>query len=99
MKIEAFGVEQWMNEWETKCAYNVAETCVESITVKELLELAGVSEQKMTADLLDKKLTYGWIEGSTKVRELIAQKTFSQRMAASVRTCWCMKRWWNPVIM
>lgn len=72
MKIEAFGVEQWMNEWETKCAYNVAETCVESITVKELLELAGVSEQKMTADLLDKKLTYGWIEGSTKVRELIA---------------------------
>ena len=72
MKIEAFGVEQWMNEWETKCAYNVAETCVESVTVKELLELAGVSEQKMTADLLDKKLTYGWIEGSAKVRELIA---------------------------
>ena len=40
MKIETFGVEQWMNAWETKCAYNVAETCVESLTVAELLEMA-----------------------------------------------------------
>ena len=72
MKIEAFGVEQWMNEWETKCAYNVAETCVESITVEELLQMAGVAPEKMTQDLMAKKLTYGWIEGSTKVRELIA---------------------------
>ena len=46
MKIQVFGVEQWMNEWETKCAYNVAETCVESITVKELLEMAGVTPEK-----------------------------------------------------
>lgn len=73
MKIEAFGVEQWMNEWETKCSL---QRCGNlrgvHYRVKELLELAGVSEQKMTADLLDKKLTYGWIEGSAKVRELIA---------------------------
>ncbi len=30
MKIRPFGVEQWMNEWETRCEYNLAETCVES---------------------------------------------------------------------
>lgn len=37
MKIEAFGVEQWMNEWETKCAYNVAETCVSPLRLKNFL--------------------------------------------------------------
>ena len=72
MKIETFGVEQWMNAWETKCTWNVAETCVESVTVEELLDMAGVSPEQMARDLSAKKLTYGWIEGSQKVRELIA---------------------------
>ena len=26
MEIKDFEVEQWMNLWETKCTYNVAET-------------------------------------------------------------------------
>ena len=65
MKIEAFGVEQWMNAWETKCTYNVAETCVESITVEELLKMAGVTPEQMTNDLLGKKLTYGWIKAAS----------------------------------
>ena len=85
MKIKVFGVEQWMNEWETKCAYNVAETCVESITVKELLQMAGVTPEQMTQDLMSKKLTYGWIEGSTKVRELIAG-LYQKQSAANVLT-------------
>ena len=90
MKIKVFGVEQWMNEWETKCAYNVAETCVESITVKELLQMAGMTPEKMTADLMDKKLTYGWIEGSTKVRELIAGLYQKQSVENVVTTHGCI---------
>ena len=90
MKIEVFGVEQWMNEWETKCAYNVAETCVESITVKELLQMAGVTPEQMTQDLMSKKLTYGWIEGSTKVRELIAGLYQKQSAANVVTTHGCI---------
>ena len=31
MKIDTFGVEMWMNELETKCAFNLAETCVEGV--------------------------------------------------------------------
>jgi hypothetical protein len=38
MKIKAFVVEIWMNEYENKCLYNLAETCVESITFEELLD-------------------------------------------------------------
>ena len=90
MKIEVFGVEQWMNEWETKCAYNVAETCVESITVKELLQMAGVTPDQMTQDLMSKKLTYGWIEGSAKVRELIAGLYQKQSAANVVTTHGCI---------
>ena len=90
MKIKVFGVEQWMNEWETKCAYNVAETCVESITVKELLQMAGVTPEQITQDLMSKKLTYGWIEGSTKVRELIAGLYQKQSAANVVTTHGCI---------
>ena len=90
MKIEVFGVEQWMNEWETKCAYNVAETCVESITVKELLQMAGVTPEQMTQDLMSKKLTYGWLEGSSKVSELIAGLYQKQSAANVVTTHGCI---------
>jgi hypothetical protein len=30
MKIAPFAVEQWMKAYETKCRYNLAETCVDS---------------------------------------------------------------------
>ena len=71
MKIRDFGVEMWMNAYENDCTYNLAETCVESLTVGELLNLAGCREQAV-ADLLNMKLTYGAIEGSERLRALIA---------------------------
>lgn len=35
MKIKDFGVEQWMNEYETKAKYNLGETCVSSLSIRE----------------------------------------------------------------
>ena len=43
MFIEPFQVEIWMNEWETRCTHNLAETCVASITVETLLCLLYTS--------------------------------------------------------
>jgi aspartate/methionine/tyrosine aminotransferase len=71
MRIRPFGVEIWMNEFETRCAYNLAETCVDSLTVAELLELAGQPDEAITR-LLPLKLTYGAIEGSARLRAAIA---------------------------
>ena len=71
MKIKDFGVEMWMNTYENDCTYNLAETCVESLTVEQLLELGGCREQAV-ADILGMKLTYGAIEGSPRLRMLIA---------------------------
>ena len=71
MFIEPFKVEIWMNEWETRCTYNLAETCVASITIQELLSLSGLNESALS-DLLPMKLTYGDIEGSSRLRAAIA---------------------------
>jgi len=71
MRIKPFGVEQWMNEYENHCTYNLAETCVESLTVEELLALTG-HQGTLMAELLPMKLTYGAIEGSDRLRSAIA---------------------------
>lgn len=73
MKIDVFGVERWMDLYENHCRYNLAETCVESLTVTQLLALAGKSEQQLLADLLPMKLTYGAITGSVNLRTQVAK--------------------------
>ena len=64
MKIKDFAVEQWMNEWETKCRYNVAETCTYSVTLDQLFEICGGSRDEFMADFAARRLTYGDIEGN-----------------------------------
>lgn len=72
MKIKDFGVEIWMNLYENNCVYNLAETCVESLKVGELLEMAGLTES-FYYELCNMKLTYGAIEGSLELREEICK--------------------------
>lgn len=71
MKIREFGVETWMNRHETQCRLNLAETCVESLSVAELLALCG-RPNAVLDELLPIKLTYGAIEGSARLRRAIA---------------------------
>ncbi len=71
MKIEPFGVEIWMNAYETTCAFNLAETCVHSLTIAELMALAGRNDRDLQA-LLPMQMTYGAIEGSHRLRTAIA---------------------------
>lgn len=71
MKIRPFGVEQWMNEYETRCEHNLAETCVESLTLAELADLTGHGDN--LAELLAPlRMTYGAIEGSNRLRSAVA---------------------------
>ena len=71
MRIEPFGVEQWMNKWETRCDLNLAETCVASLTLAELMQIAGET-QSMPSDLAEMKMTYGAITGSDGLRRAVA---------------------------
>lgn len=70
MKIRDFGVEIWMNEYENQCAFNLAETCVASLTIDELLRITGRNDTALS-ELLPMKLTYGAIDGSDRLRDSI----------------------------
>ena len=72
MRIQDFGVEIWMNRWETSCRYNLAETCVDSVTVEELLAIAGMAPDALIDELLPMRLSYGAITGSERLRTAIA---------------------------
>lgn len=72
MKIATFKVERWMNEYEESCKYNLAETCVDSLTIKEVLELSGENVEQYMMNLADTRLTYGHIFGSPELLEGIA---------------------------
>ena len=71
MKIEPFGVEQWMNAWETRATLNLAETCVDSLTLADLMQITGAT-QSTPADLAAMKMTYGAIRGSDRLRAAVA---------------------------
>lgn len=85
MKIEPFGVEQWMNKWENHCTFNLAETCVASLTLAELMQMAGTTQQ-MPSDLAAMKMTYGAIRGSDGLRAAVAG-LFAAQTAENVLIC------------
>ncbi|MBR1456741.1 MAG: aminotransferase [Oscillospiraceae bacterium] len=63
MNIKPFKVEEWMNAYEVGAKYNIAETCVDSISLDELWALSGVDGQAFWEELCSHRLTYGYIEG------------------------------------
>ncbi len=70
MKIDEFGVERWMDLYENRCKWNLAETCVASMTVEELVTLA--EKQDFDKDLRAMRLTYGAINGTERLRTAVA---------------------------
>ena len=64
MKIAPFAVEEWMNQYETKASCNIAETCVDSVSLDELLALCGEPRQAFLDRLCARQLTYGDIVGA-----------------------------------
>ncbi|WP_395019026.1 aminotransferase [Dongia sp.] len=85
MEIRPFGVEMWMNEFETRCELNLAETCVDSITLGELLDMAGRRESLLD-ELLPMRLGYGDIEGSPRLRDAIAS-LYAKQARQNVLVC------------
>lgn len=68
MKIKPFAVEEWMNAWEVGAKYNIAETCVDSISMNELFELTGEDKTEFLNRLCARRLSYGDIEGLPEFR-------------------------------
>lgn len=69
MKIKPFKVEEWMNAYETGARYNIAETCVDSVSLEELFALTGESKEAFWNAFSSRRLTYGYIEGNPAFKE------------------------------
>ncbi|MGN0659957.1 MAG: aminotransferase [Emergencia sp.] len=72
MKIRTFKVERWMNEYENDAVYNLAETCIDSLTAGELLTLCGKDPAEYLAGLADTRLSYSHIFGSPEFLQGVA---------------------------
>lgn len=73
MEIKPFAVEEWMNAYETGARYNIAETCVDSVSLDDLFELSGEDKQAFLTEFCRRRLTYGDIMGSEDLRGGIAK--------------------------
>jgi aspartate/methionine/tyrosine aminotransferase len=68
MPFVTFDLERWQSNWENRVRYNLSESGVHPLSVRELLSLAEV-----TADpLLDVRLGYSQSNGTDSLRERIA---------------------------
>ncbi|EPS43909.1 hypothetical protein H072_2167 [Dactylellina haptotyla CBS 200.50] len=85
--IKPFNVEQWMDTYETQCKYNIAETCCDSVSLTDLVSLAGNvetgAENPITSVLAKKRLDYGHIRGSPSLRTNIAKLYESSTLPVS----------------
>lgn len=72
MKIKTFKVEQWMNEFENDAVYNLGETCIDSLTIGELLEICGKDPDEYLSDLKKVRMTYSNIYGSKEFLQGVA---------------------------
>lgn len=86
MKIKPFAVEEWMNAWEVGAKYNIAETCVDSISMDELFQLTGEDKHEFLTRLCVRRLSYGDIEGLPEFRKGVCKLYTSLGMEHIVPT-------------
>ena len=58
-----------MNAYETQATINIAETCVNSVSLDELFALTGENKQAFLNAFCQRRLTYGDIVGKPELRE------------------------------
>ncbi len=63
MKLPDFKTEQWMNNYETKAKYNMTDTCVQPLTLQDLISM------DTNHDLEKIKLDYGTITGDFRLKQ------------------------------
>ena len=70
MRIEPFELERWMTTYETKVEYDLAESGIQPMSVRELGDRTGQSERIQR--LLEEPLLYSEACGTIELRRLIA---------------------------
>src|SRR6476661_4337555 len=73
MRIEPFQLERWMTRYETQVKWDIAESGIFPMSMREIIELLPEKERDSTLQqLLDIRLGYSEACGSAELRGLIA---------------------------
>ena len=78
MIIDDFKVEEWFNKYEHWAKYDLADTCVESLSLDELFQIIG-SKENCLDEICSKKLNYGDIQGSNRLKQAISSLYENQK--------------------
>lgn len=70
MKVERFALERWMTTWETVVRHDLAESGIQPLSCRELLDMAG--DPALLEQALDLPLGYSEARGTAELRALIA---------------------------
>ena len=73
MNIKTFKVEEWMNEHEKTALFNIADTCVNTLSLDELFSLTNTNKYEFFEKISEKKLGYGYIQGSPDYKKGICK--------------------------
>lgn len=73
MKIANFGVEEWLNVWENDAIYDIAGSSIASMTLEEIINIGDLTKDEFFAQCLEKKMNYGWIEGSPEFKKEVSE--------------------------
>lgn len=70
MRVETFALERWMSHWETVVHYDLAESGIRPLSMRELIAFNGDGD---TLDsLLDLRLGYSEARGTADLRSILA---------------------------
>lgn len=68
MRIDTFKIEEWMNRYCPSAKYDLTTTCIEPLSLRELMTLSNIAKP---LEIFDTKLTYGDIHGSVRLKSAI----------------------------
>ena len=77
MRIDTFKIEEWMNRYCPTAQYDLTTTCIEPLSIRELMTLCGISKP---LEIFDTKLTYGDIHGSLRLKNAIKSLYKTQKL-------------------
>lgn len=73
MQIKTFKVEEWMNEYEKYCRYDLGNTTVNTLSLDELFEITGENKSEFLNQLCSKPFGYGDIKGNPEFKKGISK--------------------------
>ncbi|MFB5927321.1 aminotransferase [Latilactobacillus sakei] len=73
MEIANFGVEEWLNVYETQATLDIAQSTIASMTMSELMAISPDNGTQFYQDLVQQKMNYGAIEGSEAFKQAVSE--------------------------